>query len=386
MAATEHLVLGSMSGSSLDGLDLAVCRFTLAPAGERLIPDWEILAAVTDPYPPPWRARLRSAPSLPGRELWRLHADFGRWVGQRARAFLEQHPQLKPELVGSHGHTVFHYPEQRFTTQIGDGAVVAQELGLPTVTELRGADVQAGGQGAPLAPLADKYLFPEYAAFLNLGGIANLSVRQPDGTYLAGDISGCGQIMDRLAAREGLAYDAGGALAAEGSLAPAFAPRMAALPYHDQPYPKSLDNGWVRDEQWPAVAELDLAPRDALHSYAKWLAVKITLDLEQVGAYSVCGEGAPEIRVSARNGSRSRVLLTGGNAHNDFLVRQLRLAQPELEFVVADPQITDFKEAALIALGALLRVHGIPNAVASATGAAWDTVNGALYLPGRSAT
>jgi len=370
-----------MSGSSLDGLDLAICRFQLDPAGEQLIPQWEILAAETDAYPPPWRARLRSATALPGKELWRLHADFGHWIGQRAQSFLAKHPDLSPTLVGSHGHTVFHDPERGFTTQIGDGAAIVHQLGLPTVTELRGADVAAGGQGAPLAPLADKYLFPEYEAFLNLGGIANLSVRTAAGEYVAGDISGCCQILDRLAAREGLAYDAGGTLAAQGTLAPAFAPKIAELPYHDLPYPKSLDNAWVRDELWPLINDRTLSTADCLHSFTKWLAVKIALDLEQVGA--IAGAKKGESARSAGESEATKVLVTGGGARNDFLLRQLRATQnpdtPALEFIAANHQVGDFKEAALIALAALLRLQGIPNALASATGANQDTINGAVF-------
>lgn len=371
MSAAEHLVLGIMSGSSLDGLDLAVCRIVLDPADDASVPQWEILAAETDPYPPTWKARLRSAPALPGRELWRLHADFGRWIGQRAKDFLLRHPDLQPTLVGSHGHTVFHDPDQRFTTQIGDGAALAEVLGLPVVAELRGADVAAGGQGAPLAPLADKYLFPEYGAFLNLGGIANLSIRQADGSYLAGDISGCCQVLDQLAAREGLPYDAGGNLARQGTLHPATAAKLSDLPYHASPYPKSLDNGWVREQLWPVIDSAGLSTADALRTFSVWLADKIAADM---GTNAGAGEAI-----------KSKVLITGGGARNTFLVDLLRMTQEAAEhgfdFVTPDETTADFKEAALVALSAVLRQAGLPNALASATGAPRNTVNGAMFLP-----
>ncbi len=375
--AQGHTVLGIMSGSSLDGLDLALCHFQLDRAGKKLVPAWEILAAETAPFPPTWRARLRSAPHLPGRELWRLHANLGHWIGTQAQAFLRRHPQYPPTLVGSHGHTIFHAPDQGFTTQIGDGAAIASHLGLPTVTELRSSDVAAGGQGAPLAPLADKYLFPEYAGFLNLGGIVNLSLKQQDGSYLAGDITGCCQVLDRLAGREGHKYDPGGSLAAQGSPAPAFAPKIAALPYHQLPYPKSLDNGWVREQLWPLLDDPAVPAKDILHTFTRWLATKIAYDLSQVGA----GAGAKKGEKSEQQ--PRRILLTGGGSHNTFLVEQLRATQdaerPDFTFLVADDRTTDFKEAALIALGALLRMEGIPNALISATGARRATVNGAVY-------
>lgn len=368
-----------MSGSSLDGLDLAVCRFQLDREKEVKVSEWEIVAAATDPFPPTWQARLRSAPHLPGRELWRLHADLGHWIGRRARAFLDQHPDLPATLVGSHGHTIFHDPALKFTTQIGDGAAIAFRLGLPVVTELRGADVAAGGQGAPLAPLADKYLFPEYDGFLNLGGIANLSLRDDAGGYIAGDISGCCQVLDRLAQRTGADYDAGGNLASKGSPAPAIAQKIAALPYHQLPYPKSLGNAWVREQLWPLLDDKSIPAEDLLHTFTRWLAKKISYDFSYLGAGAGAMEGT-ESKVKPR-----KILLTGGGSHNTYLVDQLRAtqdeAQPSFEFIVGDSDTTNFKEAALIALAAFFRTEGISNALTSATGAERPTVNGALFHP-----
>ena len=379
-----------MSGSSLDGLDLAICRLRMTEGSAPVVSDWEILAATTDEYPRPWQARLRSAPHLPGPEIWRLHADLGHWIGRRARAFLDDHPEHAPTLVASHGHTVFHDPAAGFTTQIGDGAAIAHRTGLPVVTELRGADVAAGGQGAPIAPVADKYLFPEYRAFLNLGGIANVSLRRPDGSFIAGDVSGCCQILDRLAARAGLAYDEGGRLAASGTFHPGYVTGFAALDFHGRGYPKSLGNAWVRDELWPLVDDAGLSAADALHSFGKWLAVRIATDLTGLLAASGgAAAGAERIEEEQKDEAGKpdllRVLVTGGGARNTFLLNQLRLTQetsPQFEFVVeADTTVGDFKEAALVALCGLLRVKGIPNSLPSATGAERATVNGALYHP-----
>jgi anhydro-N-acetylmuramic acid kinase len=370
-----------MSGSSLDGLDLALCRIRLDTVGNSLVPEWEILAAETDPFPRPWQARLRAAPHLPGRELWRLHADLGHWIGQRAKQFMDKYPDHAPTLAGSHGHTVFHDPDQKFTTQIGDGAAIAMHLGIPTVTELRGSDIAHGGQGAPLAPLVDKYLFPEYGGFLNLGGIVNLSLRKEDGDYIAGDITGCCQILDRLAAREGLKYDAGGQLAAQGSPAPAIAQKIAALPFHQLPYPKSLGNAWVRESLWPLLDDKSVVPADLLHTFTRWLAKKVAYDLAHLASDVGATAGAKEGEKS--HAVPTQILLTGGGIHNHFLVDQLRATQdaeaPIFDFVVPDTTTADFKEAALIALAALLRIQGMPNALPSATGAAQPTVNGAVY-------
>lgn len=352
---------------------------------------WEILAAETLAYPAEWRERLRAAPQLSGRELWRLHVEYGRWTGRQVRSFLQRHPTLQPTLAGSHGHTVFHAPAAGFTTQIGDGAALAAALGLPVVTELRASDVAAGGQGAPLAPLADQLLFPQYDAFLNLGGIANLSYRHPDGRWRAGDISGCCQILDRLAARAGLPYDAGGKLAASGTSHPAVAARLAALPFHAQPYPRSLSNQWVRETLWPIMAEAELTTADALQTFSAWLADQIITDLQRVAEHLLTNrpeQTGTQRAASAGAGERTKcaVLITGGGAHNDYLVERLRAASVRHDaaftFVVPASRICDFKEATLIALCAMLRLRGLPNALAAATGASRDTCNGAIYLPG----
>jgi anhydro-N-acetylmuramic acid kinase len=319
--------------------------------------------------------------------LWRLHADLGHWIGRRARAFLDRHPGLLVNLAGSHGHTIFHDPALKFTTQIGDGAALAFRLGLPVVSELRGADVAAGGQGAPLAPLADKYLFPQYDGFLNLGGIANLSLRDGSGGYVAGDISGCCQILDRLAKRTGVAYDAGGNLASKGSPAPAASQKIAALPYHQLSYPKSLGNAWVREELWPLLDDKTIPAEDLLHTFTRWLAKKTTYDLSYLASLlpSEVGAGAGAKKGSKSKATPLKILLTGGGSHNTYLVDQLRASQnakqPSFEFIVEDSDTTDFKEAALIALAALFRTRGIPNALISATSADRPTVNGALFHP-----
>ncbi len=350
-----------MSGSSLDGLDCALCTFSLDTRLPDPVTDWCIEAAATQAYSPAWKKRLRHSPGLSGRDSWQLHTDLGDLIGRQAVNFLKDHPQFPPALVGCHGHTVYHEPQSGFSVQLGCGARIAHHLGLPTVTDLRSRDLAAGGEGAPLAPVADRHLFPRYDGFLNLGGIANFSIRLPDGTFLAGDISGCCQILDRLATLEGRAYDDGGALARSGTYLPELADHLTALPYHGRPYPKSLSNDWVVHALWPLLESFPASPADRLHTFVHWLA-------RTTGAiFSGADAGARQILVS------------GGGARNTFFVEQLRRGAPDPEFVVEDGLTGDFKEAALVALCAVFRGLGIPNSLASATGAARDTINGALH-------
>jgi anhydro-N-acetylmuramic acid kinase len=361
-------VLGLMSGSSLDGLDLAFCRFELrTPATPVSLVDWAVLAADTVSYPAEWIDRLRSAPTLPGRELWRLHTDLGRLYGTWSARFLaEQRPVA--DLISSHGHTVFHFPAAGFTTQLGDGAAIAAQTGIDTVDQLRSADVALGGQGAPLAPLADRYFFPEYPACLNLGGIANLSVRK-DNTYLAFDISGANQILDALAQEQGLAYDAGGALARRGRFRAELSRQLAALPFLAQAYPKSLDNGWVREQQWPIVRDFPAPTEDRLRTFCEHLAEQIAAHLRRVEQR----EGLPA--------TNFRLLATGGGVHNTFFMECLqRACGSEVAIVVPPAPLADCKEAAFIALAGAFRLLKMPNSFASVTGARADAINGALYV------
>ncbi|THH41791.1 anhydro-N-acetylmuramic acid kinase [Neolewinella litorea] len=356
-----------MSGSSLDGIDLAVCSFALDGEAIDPVTDWSILKADTISYPEEWRSRLARASELSATELYRLDAELGDWIGDRAAQFLEGSD--RPELVGCHGHTVYHEPSRGYTLQIGHGARIAVRLGLPVVTDLRTADIAAGGQGAPLAPVADRHLFPDYGAFLNLGGIANYSYRRPGGDYLAGDVSGCCQIMDRLARETGAAYDHNGNLARSGRPLPELAAALDRMPFHRAPSPKSLSNQWVVEELWPVLRDHAGSPADRLHTFATWL------------ARTLVGEFTRQYRAESGSGALT-VLVTGGGAHNAFLMDQLQAARPSdspLQFTAGTGPTTDFKEAALVALCALFRLEGLPNSLASATGAERDTINGALY-------
>lgn len=356
-----------MSGSSLDGLDLALCDFTLDTDRRSPVTDWSVVAATTETYSTDWQQRLREAPALAVTDFYRLHAELGDFIGQCAAEFLQSQPAASPTLVGCHGHTVYHEPADGYSIQLGEGSHIAARVGLPVVTELRTADIVAGGEGAPLAPLADRHLFPSYSAFVNLGGIANFSLRHTDGSFVAGDVSGCCQILDRLAQEAGEPFDRGGQIARSGRYQSALARQLDQLPFHHLPYPKSLSNAWVIDTLWPLLRTQELTVADRLHTFTHWLAHKIAEDMTVESDQSGGAAGAEQ------------VLVSGGGTRNTYLLEQLQQATTELNFVTGDDATTDYKEAALVALCALFRQQLIPNSLASATGAGHDTINGALY-------
>lgn len=367
MPRTIHAI-GLMSGSSLDGLDIALCRFELDKRGGLPLTDWSILRSQTVPFNAEWKERLLHCPEASGRQLVQTHTDFGHYMGQLLAPFLSV-TEEPVDLIASHGHTIFHYPEHLMTCQIGDGAALAAVTGKTVIDNFRALDVALGGQGAPLAPLADRMLFPGYDFYLNLGGIANLSARLED-RFVAFDISGANQVLNALVAPLGLPYDEGGKIAAAGRLDEDLLRRADRLGFFGRPYPKSLGNDWVQERLLPIFRSAQLPVPDKLHTVCVHLArqtaeaIATVLDREKL----------------ARPGYR--LFITGGGAHNRFLVKCIREECEKicsLDVIIPEGDIIAFKEAALIALMGALRLMQIPNCLASVTGARRDAVGGAIH-------
>ncbi len=357
-------ILGLMSGSSLDGLDLAFCEFQFE--NDEVLA-WRIVQAETMPYSEAWQKRLRDLPHAGGRELLLAHVAYGHYLGELVHAFLDEHA-LTPDFIASHGHTIFHFPKEKMTLQIGDGSAIAAVTGYPVVCDFRAMDVALGGQGAPMAPIADRYLFSEYDFMLNLGGIANVTARIND-KYIAFDISGANQVLNKLVQPLDLEYDAGGQLAASGSLNETLLAQAAALPYHQLGYPKSLGNDWVQTQLIPIYMQFDALIEDKLHTACVQIAQQTAKELAQI------------IQKEHFVKKNYRLLATGGGAFNDFLIGCLQTyCQPlSIEIEVPDALIVSFKEAAMIALAGLLRMKQQPNCLASVTGASQNAIGGGVY-------
>jgi len=354
-----------MSGSSLDGLDIAFCEFQFA---NKTLHNWQILQAETMPYSEDWQARLRNLPNANGRDLALAHAHFGQYVGELVTVFLEKYA-IQPEFIASHGHTIFHFPIQKMTLQIGDGAAIAAVTGYKVVADFRTMDVALGGQGAPMAPIADQYLFSEYDFMLNLGGIANITANV-NGKYIAFDIGGANQVLNKLVEPLGLEYDEGGRLAASGKLNESLLQQANALPYHHETYPKSLGNDWVREQLIPIYTQFDAPVEDKLHTACVQIARQTANDITQL--------------IQQENFTKPtyRLLSTGGGAFNHFLIQCLQTVCNEhftIEIIVPDAAVIGFKEAAMIALAGVLRIEKLPNFIASVTGARQDAIGGAIY-------
>lgn len=362
--------LGIMSGSSLDGLDLALCRFVYEiEEGKLSVHVWEIIESETFELSVFWQERLSKAYLTNAKELWLAHNTFGKYIGDQVKSFLKR-TDLRPDFVASHGHTVFHEPQNNMTLQIGHGAAIAAACSLTTICDFRSIDVALGGQGAPMIPIAEQLLFGDFPLCLNIGGITNLSARIGD-RYVALDISPANQVLNKLASQTGQSYDQDGLTARSGKLQPELITALKKLDYFTNPYPKSLDNNWVMKDLWPVIKSFEFSPEDKLNTFCEFIANQVSKELK-----NICTREAVDF-------TGQKMLVTGGGAYNQFLIdciEERLIRENGVEVSIPENSLVEFKEALLMALAGLLRLNHIPNFLASVTGAARDNIGGCVYL------
>ena len=359
---TYHAI-GLMSGTSLDGLDIAICRFQFADKW-----NFEILHAKTHAYSDEWTERLTTAEDLDQESLSDLNIEYGKLIGQVAHD-IKHNCRDKIDLISSHGHTIFHEPDKGITLQIGDGKTIAEVCRCQVISDFRSLDVSLGGQGAPLVPVGDQFLFPEYDACLNLGGFANISYNENavpggrQGIRRAFDICPANIGLNELARSLGAPYDQNGSLASKGTVNLELLKVLDQLPYYSLPHPKSLGREWYLNNLRPLLSSCEIAVNDLLRTVVEHIAVQVAI---VINALSISPDG--------------RILVTGGGAFNTFLIRQIgRLSNHKI--VIPDPEIVNFKEALIFAFLGVLRCRGEINILASVTGANRDSSGGTIHLP-----
>lgn len=350
-----------MSGSSLDGLDIVFAEFT-EQAGT-----WTYEIRATDCYPfeAGWAERLKTATTLPAYDYLLLHTAFGKYLGEQVNRFIDAH-QLhhQVQLVSSHGHTVFHDPARGMTAQLGDGAAIAATTGINVVSELRAMDVALGGQGAPIVPMGEKLLFPGQPLLLNIGGITNLSYRNND-QYIAFDVCPANRVLNMLASLQGKPFDENGDIAAGGRIIPELLEKLNGLDYYQRQPPKSLANEFGSEEVFGLLPQDNVA--DAMRTYVEHIAIQLRRSIEQLPQ----GDTSPQ-----------SLLVTGGGAHNQFLVQIIskHLAEIGIQVSVPDRHIVDYKEALVMALLGILRWREQNTVLSSVTGASRDSIGGAVWI------
>lgn len=350
----KYKAIGLMSGTSLDGLDIAACEFILA--GD----EWscKILSSHTYPYSPEWKDKLAGLPSANALTFSFINVEYGHLLGRLTRTFLEN-TGFQADFIASHGHTVFHQPGHGLTVQVGAGSAIAAETGIPVICDFRSADVALGGQGAPLVPAGDRLLFSGFDACLNLGGFANISF-EFNGERIAFDICPVNIVLNRLAARLGMDFDKDGETARSGIVDPDLLIRMNNLAYYHQKWPRSLGREWLESEFFPLTDAFNGSLHDLMST--------------------VCEHVAIQVNHSLIKGNPSKVLVTGGGAHHKFLMERI-CRSGDHQWIIPEYDLVDFKEALIFAFLGTLRWRGESNVFRSVTGSRADHSGGAIYHP-----
>ncbi|HEY5405741.1 MAG TPA: anhydro-N-acetylmuramic acid kinase [Ginsengibacter sp.] len=356
-----YKVIGIMSGSSLDGIDIVYAELQ-EQAGSW---QYEIQHAECSPYDSEWSKKLQQSINLSAKDYLLLHTEYGQFIGKKINEFIEKNNlQHNVNLVSSHGHTTFHLPENKMTHQLGDGAAIAAETKLPVVSDLRSIDVAFGGQGAPIVPLGEKLLFSQYNYFLNIGGIANISVHQQN-RVVAFDVCAANRVLNMLANEKGFAYDGEGKIASRGSVNEDLLNRLNMLEYYQLSYPKSLANTFGTELVYPLLRSSGISVEDGLRTYTEHISIQIKNSLRLF-----------------KESNTQYLFITGGGAFNTFLMERLQshLREINFEISVPDSDTIKYKEALIMGLLGALRWREQYTVLSSVTGASQNSIGGALWL------
>ena len=359
-----YKVIGLMSGSSLDGVDLAYAELKQKGHGWT----YEIPYTACIEYTKEWADRLSTARYLNAYDYVLLHYNYGELLGKMVNNFINKNNlHHKVQLIGSHGHTIFHSPENNMTSQIGNGAAVAAQTGINVVSDLRDMDIALGGQGAPIVPMGEQLFWPEVNFFLNIGGIANLSIRNND-KIVAFDICPANKVLNMLAMQEGMAFDNDGYLSSKGFINKDLLQILNAFPYYKTKPPKSLANEFGTDIIFPLIKSFSISTADALCTYCEHIAEQVALALDQ--------------NMKSIKTDMGRLMVTGGGAFNAFLLNRLRdkCNQLNVEIYLPEQPIIQYKEALIMALLGVLRWREQITVLAHVTGSRRNSIGGAIWM------
>lgn len=353
MKLDYYNVIGVMSGTSLDGVDLAHIQFRINNQ------KWtfEILENETIPYSPNWVNRLKLAVDFSKAELEILNQDYTQLLASIISDFIKRHAISDLHAVCSHGHTILHQPQNGFTLQIGNLPEIASLIQQTVVCDFRVQDVQMGGQGAPLVPIGDRILFSEYDYCMNLGGFSNVSFEE-NNKRIAFDISPVNTVLNFYANQLGLNYDNKGLISRTGKTDELLLAQLNALDFYKKTHPKSLGFEFVKTTILPLIENFEITIEDKLRTFTEHVALQIALALP------------------TKKGS---LLITGGGAYNDFLIERVQSYLPEMKIIIPEAKILEFKEALIFALLGVLKLRDEINVLSSVTGAQKDHSSGVIF-------
>jgi len=345
-------ILGVMSGSSLDGLDFALCKFQKTGSAYT----YEILKTGFSSYDKNIKNKLINAPNLNAYDFIKLHKEYGKFIGKEINVFLEY--TEKPKFIASHGHTIFHKPNENVTFQIGDGAFIASETNVSTISDFRNLDTALNGQGAPLVPIGDKYLFSEYEFCINLGGFANISYKN-NNERLAFDICPVNIIVNELVKPFDKEYDKDGKIGKKGNVNSKLLNELNNIPFYSEKAPKSLGREYAEEFHSVILQKYNISNEDKIRTFYKHIAIQISKIINEK--------------------ENAKVLFTGGGTHNSFLISEIQ-KETNNRLIIPSKEIIDFKEAIIFAFLGFLRINEDVNTLKSVTGADFDNIGGSVFI------
>ena len=340
----KYRVLGVMSGTSLDGIDLAICTFTKKGNWE-----FKIEKQATIKYSDYWKNRLENLHTKNKKIITTTDVEYGAFLGKKIIAFLDNE---KVDFIASHGHTIFHQPENKYTLQIGDGKTIAKTTGITTINDFRILDVSLGGQGAPLVPIGDLHLFPNYKYCINLGGFANISIKK-ESEITAFDICPVNIVLNQVCKELNIDYDNNGDIAKKGKLVPKLIQQLNQLSFYEKIPPKSLGREWVEKQIIPLI--INQKTEDTLHTFCEHIAIQIGKQLKG-----------------------NTALFTGGGVFNQYLMTRIQHYSTS-EITIPNQEIIEYKEALIFAFLGVLRIRNEVNCLQSVTGAISDNCGGVIH-------
>lgn len=341
-----------MSGTSMDGVDLAHIKFTKKEQWT-----FEIMETGTVPYTDYWLNVLKIAVNFPDSDLEILNEDYTHLLSQIIKDFIEDNNIHNIDAICSHGHTILHKPHLGYTFQIGNLPVIAALINQTVVCDFRVQDVEFGGQGAPLVPIGDKFLFSEHDYCLNLGGFSNISF-DDNGKRIAFDISPVNTVLNFYSETLGFPYDDKGSMSKSGNLNCDLLERLNNISFYKLPYPKSLGIEFVNEHIFPLIDSFDIPAIDKMNTFVEHIAIQISKVIKK---------------------ENSSLFITGGGAYNDFLIECIRKYLSTTKIVIPDNKTIEFKEALIFAFLGILKLRGEDNILSSVTGASKNHSSGKIY-------
>lgn len=353
MKKKNYHVVGVMSGTSLDGIDLAQLKFKISDKG---IWSFEIIKSETLAYSKLWKNNLQEAISYPKEKMLDFNTAYTRYLADVISEFINKFKIKNLDGVCSHGHTIWHQPENGLTLQIGNLPLLAKSIKQKVICNFRVQDVALGGNGAPLVPIGDGLLFSNYDYCLNLGGFANISFENKNLKRIAFDVCPVNIVMNDYAELFGKPYDEDGKIAASGKLNTELLQKLNDSDYYSKKAPKSLGLEWVQKNIFPILKSSGSSAEDILHTFVEHVAIQL----------------ANQFR------DKASVLITGGGVYNRYLIDRLK-SHSNVKIVIPSSELIEYKEALIFGLLGVLRLRDDVNCLSSVTGAEKDHSSGEIF-------